>query len=175
MSPFKDYKQVNAAKFTESTESKGVKSPAYQIWAKVFTYAGMLPFIYGGLAALGFAPGLGLWPDWISWPQAMIFYAAVILSFLAGVQWGRSLQSGLTELASLALLISANLIAVGVWLLLMLNESSWALLGLMMGFMLALAVDYVALRQQDQQAWFFKLRWQATSVALLSLALLLVN
>ncbi|AHF00733.1 hypothetical protein THIAE_02155 [Thiomicrospira aerophila AL3] len=143
-----------------------VKSPMYQTLAKVFTYAGMLPFIYGALAALGFAPGLELWPDWISWPQAMIFYAAVILSFLAGVQWGRSLQSGLTESASLGLLVTANIIAVAVWVLLMLNDSSWAVLGLMLGFMLALAVDYVALRQQDQQAWFFKLRWQATLVAL---------
>ena len=150
-------------------------SNTYQTLAKIFTYAGMLPFIYGALAALGFAPGLELWPDWISWPQAMIFYAAVILSFLAGLQWGRSLQSGLTELASLTWLISANVIAVGVWLLLMLNDSSWAVLGLMMGFLLALALDYVALRQQDQQAWFFKLRWQATSVAFLSLGLLLLN
>ncbi|SFR53875.1 DUF3429 domain-containing protein [Thiomicrospira sp. ALE5] len=149
-------------------------SNTYQALAKVFTYAGMLPFIYGALAALDWAPGLGLWPDWISWPQAMILYAAVILSFLAGVQWGRSLQAGLTESASLGLLVSANAIAVSVWLLLMFNQSSWAVLGLMMGFMLALAVDYVALRQQDQQAWFFKLRWQATLAALISLGVALI-
>ena len=152
-----------------------LKSSMYQTLAKLFTYAGMLPFIYGVLAALDWAPGLGLCPDWISWPQAMIFYAAVILSFLAGLQWGRSLQQGLTELASLTWLISANFIAVGVWLLLMLDESTGAVLALMLGFLLALTVDYVALRQQDQQAWFFKLRWQATSVALLSLALLLLS
>ncbi len=147
----------------------GVKSPTYQNLAHFFTYAGMLPFIYGALAAWGWAPGLGWWSAWISWPQATLVYAAVILSFLAGVQWGRSLESGLSNSASVGLLVSANVIAVGVWLLLMLNEQAWALIGLMLGLLLALLVDYVALRQQDQQAWFFKRRRQATGVAVVCL------
>ncbi|AEG32052.1 DUF3429 domain-containing protein [Thiomicrospira cyclica] len=147
-----------------------MKSSAYQRMAHAFTYAGMLPFIYGVLAVLGLAPGLSWWPSWVVWPQAMIVYAAVILSFLAGVQWGRSLESALSNASSLGLLVSANVIAVGVWLLLLLGESSWAVVGLMLGFIVALAGDYVALRQQDQQAWFFSLRWQATLVAMLSLS-----
>lgn len=151
-----------------------MKSNGYQNMARAFTYAGMLPFLYGALAVLGLAPGLSWWPSWVVWPQAMIVYGAVILSFLAGVQWGRSLESALSNRASLGLLVSANVIAVTVWLLLLVAESSWAVIGLMLGFILALAVDYVAHHQQDSQAWFFSLRWQATLVAIVAFLIQLV-
>lgn len=141
----------------------------YRQLASAFTYAGMLPFVYGALASVDAAPGIVWWPDWVTWPEAMFYYAAVIISFLAGIEWGRSLQTDLNKTASIILLINANGVAVAVWAIVLLMSQTplvWALI-LLLGWLVL--VDYLALRHQVQQAWFFALRWQASLVAILAL------
>lgn len=148
---------------------KGGEGSTYRQLASAFTYAGMLPFVYGALASLNAAPGIVWWPDWVTWPEAMFYYAAVIISFLAGIEWGRSLQTDLSKAASIILLINANGVAVAVWAIVLImsqTQVAWALI-LLLGWLVL--VDYLALRHQIQQAWFFTLRWQASLVAVLAL------
>ena len=53
--------------------------------------AGLLPFLWGALTVL--VPDLGLWTAQtigprFAGPYVMLFYGAVIVSFMAGVLWG---------------------------------------------------------------------------------------
>jgi hypothetical protein len=109
--------------------------------ARILTYLGTLPFLYGGLQAFGIAPYSEVLSFDIS--RALMGYAVVILSFIAGIHWGVALSEmpsqdmAPTNLPLLdknhnsllvnKLLISSNVIALWAWSLFLFAESHQAL------------------------------------------------
>lgn len=144
--------------------------------AKTLTYLGTVPFIYGGMEAIGLAPISHLIPFDIK--LAMIGYAAVILSFIAGIHWGVALSKiELNSESNLAfkLLLMSNVIALWAWLMWVWPTPENSALGLAAGFILMLILDWVWLHLPERTPWFWRLRWHATSVAIVSLVLTGVN
>ncbi|WFE68935.1 DUF3429 domain-containing protein [Thiomicrospira sp. R3] len=141
--------------------------------AQTLTYLGTLPFIYGGLAHLGLAPFAAWLPFAID--SALLAYAAVILSFLAGIHWGLALgKLDRYDQKPLArrLLWMSNIIALWAWLMWLLPSSVLAFWGMALGFAVMLAVDWRWLTLAQTQAWFWRLRWQASFIAMLSLVVM---
>jgi len=112
--------------------------------AQMLGYAGLIPFIALALDPLvtGYFPGplARLW---------LLGYGAVILSFLGGIVWGRSLEKPEAGLA----MIASILISLTAWaaLLLIGQEAFWILAA---GFIAALAYDWGS----DLPPWFRRLR-----------------
>ncbi|WP_172959656.1 DUF3429 domain-containing protein [Thiomicrorhabdus aquaedulcis] len=77
----------------------------------------------------------------------------------------------------MALFISSNVMALWAWLMLLLwfvsTQQAWSSwlswLGLAMAFAVLLTVDYVWARVNDTHSWLWLLRWQASSVAIVSM------
>lgn len=144
--------------------------------AKTLTYLGTFPFIYGGFGAIGLAPLSHLISFDIK--VAMIGYAAVILSFIAGIHWGVALNKiELNSESNLAfkLLLMSNVMALWAWLMWLWPTPENSALGLAVGFILILILDWRWLHLPERKPWFWRLRWQATSLAIVSLVLTGVN
>ncbi|WP_044407905.1 DUF3429 domain-containing protein [Thiomicrospira microaerophila] len=148
--------------------------------AQILTYLGTLPFIYGALASLQMAPLANLMPFDIQ--QALLGYALVILSFIAGIHWGVALSKmaapdqARPEQARLAgrLLLMSNVIALWawcIWLWALSSLSPFSFWGLALGFGVMLVLDWRWLSLPQAKPWFWRLRWQASLVAILSLSL----
>ena len=151
--------------------------------ARILTYLGTLPFLYGGLQAFGIAPLSEVFNFDVS--RALMGYAVVILSFIAGIHWGVALgempsqsvaptdspllNKNHTPLLANKLLISSNVIALWAWALFLFAESHQAWLGLALGFVVLLWIDKSWLRLNQQRVWFWRLRWQASLIAIISM------
>lgn len=106
------------------------------------SYLGLIPFLACTLMLItGYAPDLAL--------HGMSNYAAVILTFLGAIHWGRALDTHDLHLATLSVIPS--LIA---WFSLFLNHGA-SLLVLALSYLLLVAFDYQAYRSE---AWFRRLR-----------------
>lgn len=130
--------------------------------ALLISLLGLAPFILCGLAALG--PNAGTADPWL---QALIGYAAVVLSFVGGVHWGLvlrepepPLKNARIGLAIVPLLLGwAALVAavvVAYWL---------ALLVLIAGYILAIAVEHQGSQRGLLPGRYLWLRWTFTIVA----------
>lgn len=139
--------------------------------AQILTYCGTLPFIYSALYQLGVAPFAKLVTFDVQ--QAVLAYAAVILSFLAGIHWGVALSKLEQANNSLALklLLMSNVVALWAWLMWLLPIELMAVWGLVFGFALMLVLDWRWLDLPNTQPWFWRLRWHASVVAIASLSL----
>ncbi len=122
--------------------------------AEIIGYMGLLP-LFIGLALVGFGPDIYK----LQALALFISYAALILSFLGGVNWGRALShnnpkyyvaSILPTLWAFVALIFAPLIS---------------LVMLTIGFVALLAYDV----KHMSRGWFFDLRVSLTTVVVLSL------
>ncbi len=123
--------------------------------ALILTYAGTLPLIAAALNALLMSGGL----------QARLVsgvYGAVIVSFLAGVQWGTYLAKGAS--ARLNLLIVSNIFALAAWASLLLFGDKKLLVCEAAMFPLLLLVDLHSTRKDLVPVWFFTLRRNATVI-----------
>ena len=125
--------------------------------AQVLGYAGLIPFIVLALDPLTiqyFPPPLArLW---------LLGYGAVILSFLGGIVWGRSLEK---PGAGLAMIVSI-VFSLAAWgaLTLIGPEAFWILA---VGFAAALVWDFGA----DLPPWFRRLRIHLSIGAILAMVL----
>ena len=136
-------------------------------FASLLTYAGVLPFLilsfyqcfYPGHSLLGFNPRVLF--------QA---YAAVILSFLAGIHWGIALQN--PARCQRTLFVSSNLIALLAWGTLFKPLHLITSCVLMLAFLYQLLFDACLWRQGLLATWFFRLRLSVTLPVMLSLALM---
>lgn len=99
-------------------------------------YAGLLPFLLATLAEL---MSVTL-PVSVQPLTLLITYGAIILSFLAGVLWGRGMHRADSE-ATNGLVILSNVFALLAWLTLLLNSPFWSLLLQMGGFAVLLAFE----------------------------------
>jgi Protein of unknown function (DUF3429) len=127
--------------------------------------AGLIPFVAAGLQV---ATGWPLSPR-MTGPALyhLTIYAAVILSFIGGVQWGLALATpsgnawrryGISVLPSLAAW-------AGLWL-----AARNGLLLLIASFLAALAYDLWTVRRGEAPLWFAHLRTGLTAVVVTTLA-----
>jgi hypothetical protein len=123
--------------------------------------AGALPFIAGALLTAQ-RGGAGAWGALF-----LIFYGAVILSFLGGVHWGSAMAQGEPGLERLGASVLPALVA---WLALAISGPLGFII-LAVAFALLLAYDLVATRERRAPAWYPALRWPLTLVAIACLLL----
>lgn len=102
-------------------------------------YAGLIPFLITALWAW-FDPSHQPWAN-----QLFVYYSAIILSFMAGTLWGRTLH---TDIAShpQAVFITTNIVAVTAWLVLALGFLTIATGVLLLGFVAILWTELRYLR-----------------------------
>ena len=114
---------------------------------------------------------------------AMVTYAAVILSFLGGIEWGVALREGplgapaiARERFRAAALVVSAVPSLAAWGLLWLPSPQWQLAAALGLFVLVCAVDLGFARQGLLPSWFVNLRTAATALvgAILAVALYLL-
>ena len=133
-----------------------------RIPARLFTYSGILPFLFSPCYLLFTGSSTFLAFD----VQTLLMaYSAVIVSFIAGIHWGVFLF----RQCSLNLLLHSNIIALLSWVSL-LSTLLWSVVILLFCFVYLLWIDTVLVRQQLLEPWFYRLRVHASVMALLSLA-----
>lgn len=130
--------------------------------------AGLIPFL---------APALALWmqgPEYSGTALQLQFgYAAVILSFLGGVHWGRALAGDRFGPAWPRLLWSVVPSLIG-WALLLVPDAYLLVIGFAVAFSVAYIVDVRAVRAGMFPTWYGKLRKILTIGVLASLILTFV-
>lgn len=132
--------------------------------------AGLIPFIAIPVLV---AIGADVWmPDTlkgIATIPALILYAAVILSFMGGVQWGNAIRLSdaepATDFRRYAISVLPALLA---WTATLLDaRTGIAVLGV--GFVVLLAYDIWTVRAGEMANWYETLRLGLTSVVVVSL------
>jgi len=125
----------------------------------ILTFAGLIPFV-GGAWLVHHGEG-----GWLGIARfALPMYAAVIVSFLAGAQWGLALGASNARALRLCLSMPPPMLA---WLMLALPftapQNKYLLFALML---LALAViDHFYARRGWAPGWYPALRWPASIIA----------
>lgn len=138
--------------------------------ASLLTLSGAIPFIAAAIAAFVLPP-----EHHARLLYAASTYAAVILSFLGGIQWGLgvSLHDAAPRSARTLFVVSVSVSLAG-WCLLFIEPASLRL-GCAAGlFACVWAIDGLLRLQALIPAWFFRLRSAATFIvvgALLTLAM----
>ena len=133
--------------------------------------AGLLPFLWGALTVL--APDLGDWgaralgPRFVG-PYVVLFYGAVILSFMSGVLWGFATRlDGAQATTGYALSVLPAL-----WAFFMTGGGvASAGLALIAGFTAILALDWWFWRLGAAPAWWLQMRLTLTAVTVACLAI----
>lgn len=123
---------------------------------------GMIPFVWAVIVKW---LELKTFDDWWQ-PEYAFFYAAIILSFIGAIHWGRALQiSNRLRLTYLYSIIPA-LIA---WYGLMLEQQQAVFV---IAYLLALFADYYLLKPDATLWWYIQLRGFLTFVVVTCLLLL---
>lgn len=137
--------------------------------ALILGLAGLIPFVWGALTVL--MPDLGQWTAQtigprFAGPYVMLFYGAVILSFMSGVLWGFSTRlTGAKAATGYALSVIPAL-----WAFFMTGGGPvGAGLSLMAGFAGMLGLDWLFWRHDAAPAWWMQLRAPLTVVVLICL------
>ena len=132
--------------------------------------AGLLPFLWGALTVL--VPDLGLWTAQtlnprFAGPYVMIFYGAVILSFMSGVLWGFAARASGT-LATIGYALS---VIPALWAFFMTGGGpTSAGMNLIFGFAGLLLLDLQFARWGLAPAWWMPLRLLLSAVVIACLA-----
>jgi hypothetical protein len=143
--------------------------------ARVLTYLGVLPFLFAVFISI--SPHMNL-PDFLGGEIAyagfkakalLHSYAVVILSFLAGIQWGVCLHDN----KQTKLILISNVLAIMAWLSLMAFASKFALSILLFGFIIALIADSKAYKNQLIPKWFWHLRMKVSVIVCLALLIVI--
>ncbi|WP_417514977.1 DUF3429 domain-containing protein [Minwuia sp.] len=124
--------------------------------------AGLVPFV-GGAWMVHFGEG-----GWLGIARfSMPIYAAVILSFLGGTQWGFALAPGARQDARAVRLLIAMVPSIAGWLIMALPFTAPQNKYLMFAGLLILwaAIDHVYARRGWAPDWYPKLRWPITIIA----------
>lgn len=124
--------------------------------AKVLTWLGLLPFLIGSIIAV-LPQGEQLWPILVVFVST---YAALIVTFIAGSQWGITRHHG--EQPSSLILILSNVITLLAWLGILFPSWVVSWLILLACLWLVLAVDYKLMKQGVWPLAYLKLRLMAT-------------
>ena len=132
--------------------------------------AGLLPFLWGALTVL--VPDLGLWTAQtlgprFAGPYVMLFYGAVILSFMSGVLWGFAARATGT-LATTGYALS---VIPALWAFFMTGGGpTSAGMNLIFGFAGLLLLDLQFARWGLAPGWWMPLRLLLSAVVIACLA-----
>jgi hypothetical protein len=132
--------------------------------------AGLIPFIWGALTVL--VPDLGLWTAQtlgprFAGPYVMLFYGAVILSFMSGVLWGFAARATGT-LATIGYALS---VIPALWAFFMTGGGpTSAGMNLIFGFAGLLLLDMRFARWGLAPVWWMPLRLLLSAVVIACLA-----
>ena len=118
--------------------------------AKILTYSGSLPFIF--LTYLGFANNNQFFS--IDASLMLMSYAAVILSFIAGMHFAYAI---LQDKINITLLFLSNVVALISWVCLLVNFHI-ALMLMVISYVFSLIIDFIAYKNLIIARWFFNLR-----------------
>ena len=134
-------------------------------------FAGLIPFVWGALTVL--FPDLAVWTvqtlgPRFAGPYVMLFYGAVILSFMSGVLWGFSTRlDGAQATTGYALSVIPAL-----WAFFMTGGGpTGSGLSLMAGFIGILGLDWLFWRHGAAPDWWLSLRLLLTAVVVTCLGI----
>ncbi|MFZ4807965.1 MAG: DUF3429 domain-containing protein [Hyphomicrobiaceae bacterium] len=132
--------------------------------ALVLGWLGVLPFAMFTLLAITGS----IMPQALA-THALVLYGVVILSFMAGAQWGLAMVSAQAAAIGprLAISVLPALAAFGLWYL----PATPALFGLAAVFLALLRYDIATSRAGMAPAWYAALRIQLTSAVVVCLML----
>lgn len=130
---------------------------------RLLTLAGALP-LWLCLAGVVAAPAL------LDWHHLALSYAAIILSFLCGMQWAVAWQP--VPASRVNLLITSNAVTLLGWLSLALPQPRAAYVLLALCYLLVLQLDRRVVGAASMPAWFLRTRMYATALVVLALGLL---
>lgn len=137
--------------------------------AKILGFAGLIPFV-ACTAAIWLAPEY-----YRAAFNALTIYAAIILSFLGGVQWGFAVAGiGPGAGPSWERLGWSVLPALFGWSTLFINDGP-RLVTLMLAFLAAFVIDRRWAQMGRAPLWYARLRRDLTAVVVLSLGLTLMR
>ena len=129
--------------------------------------AGLIPFVFGTLTALGWLPfflGMG-------GPLFTLAYGTVILSFMSGVLWGFTTNSK-GQQATIAYTLS---VIPALWAFFMKGDSLFnAVIFEVTGFLGILFLDHYFVKWGLAPVWWMKLRIILSSIVILCLLGLLI-
>lgn len=132
--------------------------------------AGLLPFVWGALTVLN--PALQAWgvqtlgPRFVG-PYVMLFYGAIILSFMSGVLWGFATKAE-GQVAATGYALS---VIPALWAFFMTGGGPvWAGSSLIAGFVGLLGLDWLFWRYGLAPAWWMTLRVLLTAIVVICLA-----
>jgi Protein of unknown function (DUF3429) len=152
-----------------------VQTTPTQRLAILLTYAGAIPFVAAAVVILfGNMMGLGMYRGLAT--QAITTYAAVIVSFLGGIQWGIGIatheQQPQTARSLFLLSVVPSLMA---WAMLFLPATNARIIVAIFLVGFVWIIDALLHLQKVIPTWFFKLRSIITGIVLLSLILALLS
>jgi len=142
-------------------QGKKIPTPAY-----FFGMAGLLPF-FAGAVLCWIAPSSVA--NYLSQPGYffLLFYGAVILSFLGGVRWGVAMQYE-TLIGSWPVVAFAMVPSLLGWSALLVY-SKFGILILVFGFLLQFVIDLRSTKRRITPEWYLTLRTILTIGAVVSL------
>ena len=139
--------------------------------ALILGLAGLIPFVWGALTVMN--SDLAVWTNRtigprFSGPYVMLFYGAIILSFMSGVLWGFSTRlEGAQATTGYALSVIPAL-----WAFFTTGGGpTSAGISLMAGFTGLLALDWLFWRYGAAPAWWMQLRVLLTALVLICLGI----
>jgi hypothetical protein len=135
----------------------------------LLTYAGMLPFV--GCALMPFVGLQELW-NLGSYDYVAATYGLAIVCFLCGAHWGTYLYhaSALPD----NLFITSNVIVVACWFAFLMAAQAITLFVLILAFLCLLVIDYRLREAGLLTDFYFRMRTNATVVAVVALAIIIV-
>lgn len=107
------------------------------------TLAGILPFVIGTVFSLSTT----LFITWQWLDGITVAYAATIMAFLGGIQWGMALLQ--SDQKAVPWLITSNIIALSAFASLLIPTKSIALVLLIIGFLFTLMIDLIILKSNS--------------------------
>ena len=130
---------------------------------KLLTYAGSIPFIF--LTILNLKGTQIIYGADVK--QALIAYAAIILSFVAAIHFAYGIMQ---DQYANSFLIKSNIIALAAWVALLI-EFQLAIFIILTGFIITTFIDICAFKKSVNPEWFFKLRMRISIIVIICLSL----
>jgi hypothetical protein len=130
--------------------------------AKLLGYAGLIPFI---VFSTGSWFQLPIIPDST---YILTAYAAIILSFMGAIHWGVAMSS--TEVHSGKYFIASVIPGLSAWVALLMPQR-YAIVLLMIGFIVLILYDWSVEKPQRLPAWYIPMRNELTLVVMICLTL----
>lgn len=134
---------------------------AKPVLAKTLTYLGLLPFVVSSLLSV-----LSFEHASLDFLQINLLYAAVIVSFIAGIHWGLYLLR--EQDIPLNLFIHSNIAALTAWFAALINIP-FSLLVFIVCFVYLLLIDRKLSETKLLETWFLRMRHVATGVVIVCL------